>query len=103
MVSSKTFQASSAVPFVAAFSKGFVCSGGLGAVHIFEKTEEKEMFKKTKEIRVPADQQSADPTAACSQQVSCIALSPSEETVVCGTNSNQLYSIPLSSADLGKV
>ena len=82
---------------------GFVCSGGFGAVYIFEKTDEKEMFKKIKEIRIPIDQQSADPSLTCNQQITCIALSPSEETVVCSTNSNQLYSIPLSSADLGKV
>lgn len=49
------------------------------------------------------DHQSADPSLTCNQQISCIALSPSEETVVCSTNNNQLYSIPLSSADLGKV
>ena len=83
--------------------QGFVCSGGLGAVYVYERTEEKEMFKKIKEIRIPMDHQSADPSLTCNQQILCIALSPSEETVVCSTNSNQLYSIPLSSADLGKV
>ena len=82
---------------------GFVCSGGLGTVHIFEKTDEKELFKKVKEIRIPADQQSADPSQSCNQQITCIALSPSEETIVSSSNGNQLYSIPLSSTDLGKV
>ena len=82
---------------------GFVCSAGLGAVHIFEKTDEKEMYKKTKEIKIPSDQQSTDPSAACDQQILCVTLSPSEETVVCSTNKNQLFSIPLSSADIGKV
>lgn len=72
-------------------------------MYIYERTEEKEMFKKIKEIRIPMDHQSADPSLTCNQQILCIALSPSEETVVCSTNSNQLYSIPLSSADLGKV
>ena len=84
-------------------SSGFVCSAGLGAVHIFEKTDEKEMYKKSKEIKIPSDQQSTDPSAAQDQQIVCVALSPSEETVVCCTNKNQLYSIPLSATDIGKV
>ncbi|XP_066926478.1 cilia- and flagella-associated protein 57-like [Clytia hemisphaerica] len=102
LTSNKTVQPATSVPFIAAYSKGFVCSGGLGAIYVYEKTEEKEMFKKIKEIRIPIDQQSADPSLTCNQQITCIALSPSEETVVCSTNSNQLYTIPLSSADIGK-
>ena len=92
-----------AVHSVLAFSKGIICSAGLGTVHLFDKTEDKEMYKKTKEICIPADSQSADPEASRNQVMNCLALSPSEETLVASTKDNQLYSITLSSADLGKV
>ena len=92
-----------AVRSVLAFSKGIICSAGLGTVHLFDKTEEKDLYKKAKEIRIPPDSQSADPEAARNQIINCLVLSPSEETLVSSTRDNQLYSITLSSADLGKV
>ena len=92
-----------AVHSILAFSKGIICSAGLGTVHLFDKTEDKEMYKKTKEICIPADSQSADPEASRNQVINCLSLSPSEETLVSSTVDNQLYSITLSSADLGKV
>ena len=92
-----------AVHSILAFSKGIICSAGLGTVHLFDKTEDKEMYKKTKEICIPADSQSADPEASRNQVINCLSLSPSEETLVSSTIDNQLYSITLSSADLGKV
>jgi hypothetical protein len=89
---------------IAAFSKGFVCSGGAGFVHLFEKTDEKDGFKKTREIKVPVDSQSPDPQASIANQIiSTLTVSPSEETLVCSTKANQMYSISMSSADLGKV
>ena len=92
-----------AVQSVLAFSKGIICSSGLGTVHLFDKTEDKELYKKAKEIRIPPDSQSADPEASRNQVINCLTLSPSEETLVSSTRDNQLYSITLSSADLGKV
>ncbi|CAB4004810.1 cilia- and flagella-associated 57-like, partial [Paramuricea clavata] len=91
------------VTSIAAFSKGFVCSGGAGFVHLFEKTDEKDGFKKTREIKVPVDSQSPDPQASIANQIiSTLTVSPSEETLVCSTKANQMYSITMSSADLGK-
>ncbi len=92
-----------AVRSVLAFSKGIICSAGLGTVHLFDKTEEKELYRKARDIRIPSDGQSADPESSRNQVISCLALSPSEETLVSSTRDNQLYSITLSSADLGKV
>lgn len=92
------------VTSIAAFSKGFVCSGGAGVVHLFEKSDDKEGYKKSREIKVPVDSQCPDPQSAIANQViSMLAVSPSEETLVCSTKANQLYSITMSSADLGKV
>ena len=42
----------SQVSAIAAFTKGFACSGSGGSVHIFEKTNEKELYLKTKTIKV---------------------------------------------------
>jgi len=88
---------------IASFSKGFICSAGLGTVHLFEKTEEKDFYKKSREIRIPTDAQSPDPQLAEKQEVRNLTISPSEETLVCGTSTSQLYNITLSTADLGKV
>ncbi|XP_019645355.1 PREDICTED: cilia- and flagella-associated protein 57-like [Branchiostoma belcheri] len=88
---------------VAAYSKGFACAGGAGTVHIYEKTEDaKDFYKKTREIRIPQDQHSTDPSRAEAQEVRCLTVSPSEETLVASTDQNQLYHISLSSADIGK-
>ncbi|CAH1775033.1 unnamed protein product [Owenia fusiformis] len=93
---------SCAVTALVAYSKGFACSCGLGTVHMFEKTDDKDFFKKTREIKVPADPNSADPQKNEQQQIFSLAVSPSEENLVCTTEVQQLYGITLSSADLGK-
>ena len=37
---------------IVAYSKGFACACGPGTVHLFEKTDEKDFFKKAREIKV---------------------------------------------------
>ena len=37
---------------IVAYSKGFACTCGPGSVHIFEKTDDREFYRKTREIRV---------------------------------------------------
>ena len=37
---------------IVAFSKGFACASGPGTVHIFEKSDDKEFYRKTREIQV---------------------------------------------------
>jgi hypothetical protein len=37
---------------ITSYSKGFACSAGPGTVCLFEKTEEKDNYRKTREIRV---------------------------------------------------
>jgi len=37
---------------IVAYSKGFACACGPGVVHLFEKTDDKDFFKKAREIRV---------------------------------------------------
>ena len=88
---------------ITAFSKGFICSGGAGTVYLFERTEEKDFYKKSREIKLPSDSQNPDPQLSDEQEVANLTVSPSEETLVCSTKTSQLYSITLSSTDLGKV
>lgn len=37
---------------IAAYSKGFACSAGPGRVLLFEKVEEKDVYRESREIRV---------------------------------------------------
>ena len=40
------------VTSIVAYSKGFACSSGLGTVHLFEKSDEKDIYKKTRIVTV---------------------------------------------------
>ncbi|XP_043941309.1 cilia- and flagella-associated protein 57 [Protopterus annectens] len=84
------------------YSKGFACSAGPGTVILFEKTEEKEFYRKNREIRIPQDQHSYDPAQSELQEITTLCVSPSEETLLASTNQSQLYSISFSSAEMGK-
>ncbi|XP_061488605.1 cilia- and flagella-associated protein 57 isoform X1 [Rhineura floridana] len=90
------------VSAIAAYSKGFACSAGPGIVLLFEKSEEKEGYRESREIRIPQDQCSNDPNQSDKQEVVCIAFSPAEETLLISTNRNQLYLLSMSSAEMNK-
>ncbi|XP_055956153.1 cilia- and flagella-associated protein 57 [Patella vulgata] len=87
---------------IVAYSKGFASAYGQGTVHLFEKTDDKDFYKKTREIKVPADSNTTDPSKSQQQIIKCLTVSPSEETLVASTDFSQLYYLTLSSADLGK-
>ena len=90
------------------YSKGFICSGGNGTLHLFEKTDEKCLFKRTRSVTIDADPSSQMDQAmlsngATSNEIMCLTLSPSEENIVCTTRSQQLYNLTLSAADIERV
>ncbi|KAG9471587.1 hypothetical protein GDO78_014121 [Eleutherodactylus coqui] len=87
---------------ILAYSKGFLCSGGPGAVCMFEKVEDRELYRRGRNIKIPQDKNHNDSGLSEQQEVLCICLSPSEETVVVSTDRSQLYSITLSSTDVTK-
>ncbi|KAK7495825.1 hypothetical protein BaRGS_00012815 [Batillaria attramentaria] len=88
---------------IVSYSKGFACACWPGTVYLFEKTDDKDFFKKSREIKIPADSaNSADPTQPQQQIIRCLTVSPSEETLVASTDQAQLYYLTLSSADIGK-
>ncbi|MEQ2228963.1 hypothetical protein ILYODFUR_014018, partial [Ilyodon furcidens] len=83
---------------ILSYSKGFVCSTGLGTVCLFEKLEE-DVYRKSREIQILPDPASSDfPPAQC-QEIDTICISPAEDTLAISTDRGQLYSMNLSSAD----
>uniref|UniRef100_G1L4N9 Cilia and flagella associated protein 57 n=1 Tax=Ailuropoda melanoleuca TaxID=9646 RepID=G1L4N9_AILME len=86
----------------AAYSKGFACSAGPGRVLLFEKMEEKDFYRESREIRIPLDPQSNEPSQSDKQDILCLCFSPSEETLIASTSKNQLYSIAMSLTEISK-
>ncbi|XP_019854181.1 PREDICTED: cilia- and flagella-associated protein 57 [Amphimedon queenslandica] len=101
------------------YTKGFMCTSGSGTVHLFEKTEEKNNFKKVRSVSIwvdpltgiSSDQSKHDIDAGSSSgcgsegvdlEILSMAISPAEENVICNTRSRQMYVLTLSAADLGK-
>ncbi|CAO2588725.1 Cilia- and flagella-associated protein 57 [Lemmus lemmus] len=87
---------------IAAYSKGFACSAGPGRVLLFEKVDEKDGYRESREIWIPMDPQSNDPSQSDKQDVLCLCFSPSEETLIASTSKNQLYSITMSLTEISK-
>uniref|UniRef100_A0A8C9LBG8 Cilia and flagella associated protein 57 n=1 Tax=Pavo cristatus TaxID=9049 RepID=A0A8C9LBG8_PAVCR len=84
---------------VAAYSKGFACSSSPGVVLLFEKTNEKEVYKESQEIWLPQDLFTTVPKPLGRQDIICICFSPSEEAMVVSTTKNQLYMFTMPSTD----
>ena len=61
------------------------------------------MIKNTCIHQIPYDVLGGDPSRAEAHEIKMLTVSPSEETLVATTVTNQLYCMTLSSADLGKV
>uniref|UniRef100_A0A8C4J318 Cilia and flagella associated protein 57 n=1 Tax=Dromaius novaehollandiae TaxID=8790 RepID=A0A8C4J318_DRONO len=115
---------------VAAYSKGFACSSRPGVVLVFEKTEEKEVYKETQEIwphkgfghvsilqpvpcsitvadffsqvKIPRDFCNSEPEQSGREDIICICFSPSEETMIVSTTKNQLYMFTMPSTEIMK-
>ena len=72
------------------YSKGFVCSGSGGVVSIFEKSEDRDSYKKSKSFRIEDHP----------QRILSLAVSPSEETLQLETS--QAFALGLSNSDVLK-
>ncbi|EQC33951.1 hypothetical protein SDRG_08631 [Saprolegnia diclina VS20] len=76
-----------------AYTKGFVGGGAGGVIRIYEKSDDvREQYKRTKSFTIDGS----------SQIVQNLAISPSEDMLVCSLESNQLYMLTLSSTDILK-
>ncbi|TRY85109.1 hypothetical protein DNTS_023049 [Danionella cerebrum] len=87
---------------IVAYSNGFACSAGPGTVCLFERTENEEHYRRSKDIEVPPGAFTSGSSISDQQEISSLVLSPSEETLVASTDLGQLYSIHLSLVELHK-
>jgi hypothetical protein len=85
------------------FSKGFIASCGKGKAFLYEKIDDKEYFRKIRDLKIPVDQYSNDPTKTEEQCITNMCISPSEETLLVVTNWQQIYQLVFSNIDVGKV
>jgi cilia- and flagella-associated protein 57 len=89
-----------------AHSKGFVCGGDMGLVTIFERSEDKELYRKMRTLKVEAERRDADGLASNEESAKVLAFSltppPSEEYLGLLTSNKQLYTLNLSNADFTK-
>uniref|UniRef100_F6PN18 Cilia- and flagella-associated protein 57 n=1 Tax=Ornithorhynchus anatinus TaxID=9258 RepID=F6PN18_ORNAN len=90
------------VSAIAAYSKGFACSAGPGTVLLYERVEEKDAFRESREVRIPPDPNSSDPSQSDKQDIVCMCFSPSEELLIVSTNKNQLFSVTMSLIEIKK-
>lgn len=74
------------------FSKGFVVGGDNGLLSIYEKTEDKEYYKKQKSFTIEGNQ--------C--KIRNLAISPSEESLICTLENNQMFVLGLTNSDILK-
>ncbi|KAL6111417.1 cfap57 [Pungitius sinensis] len=79
-------------------SRGFACSLGPGIVCLFERN--KDGYRRSREIRIPADPHSNELSPAPPQEVHTMCMSPAERTLAISTDRGQLYSCSLSPAEV---
>lgn len=96
-------EASGNVYSILPYSKGFIAACGKGKAYLYEKIDDpKEFFAKKCDLKIPIDQYSNDPTKTEDQSITSMCISPSEETLLCVTNWQQIYQLVFSNIDVGK-
>jgi WD40 repeat protein len=84
---------SNSIESIVGFSKGLVTGSDDGQIAIYEKSDEKDLYKRSKVFTI-------DNNAV---KIRHLALSHTEEQLICATENNQLFSFALSNADIMKV
>jgi len=77
---------------IVAYSKGFVCGADGGMIYVFERSEDKEYYKRAKSFKIESN----------AVKIKNLAVSPSEEQLVCTLANCQAYVLPLSNTDILK-
>ncbi|XP_046709252.1 cilia- and flagella-associated protein 57-like isoform X2 [Silurus meridionalis] len=75
-------------------SNGFACSDAPGLVCLYEKTKDKENYRKTVEIKIPGD--------LPLQAIATMCISPKEETLAVTTDRGQMFHVNLTSIKDGE-
>ena len=73
---------------IAYSNKGFICGGDNGVLSIYEKSEDKDYYKRTKSFTIENQ----------GVKIKNLALSPSEENLICTLENNQMYVLGLSNS-----
>ena len=77
---------------IATFSKGFICGCESGIVLVFERGDDKELYKRINKLSIPQQPHS----------IIHLAVTPSEETLACVLSNHQIYSLNLSQIEVLK-
>jgi WD40 repeat protein len=80
----------SCVESLCVYSKGFVVGSDEGVITLFEKTDDRDLYKRTRSFRNESN----------SFKVRSMALSPSEDALVIALDNSQLFTFLLSNADI---
>jgi cilia- and flagella-associated protein 57 len=92
------------VSSIVPYSKGFIAACGHGQGFLFEKSDnDKELFRKVRELKIPLDQFSTDPSRSQHQRITSMFVSPNEETLLAVTEWQQIYQLIFSNIDVAKV
>jgi len=83
------------------YSKGFICGGDMSLVSIFEKSDDKELYRKMKTMKVDSKKDETG-MESDSMKVKSFALSQQEEYLCLTSSNNQIYLLNLSNADFSK-
>lgn len=94
----ETHEVTSLIPY----SKGFIASCGKGRAYLYEKIDDKDFFRKARELKIPTDQYSNDPSKTEDQVITSMCVSPAEEIILAVTNWQQIYQLAFSNIDVGK-
>eukprot|EP01064_Diplonema_japonicum_P011612 TRINITY_DN1900_c3_g1_i2.p1 TRINITY_DN1900_c3_g1~~TRINITY_DN1900_c3_g1_i2.p1 ORF type:complete len:1214 (+),score=235.47 TRINITY_DN1900_c3_g1_i2:41-3643(+) len=84
------------------YAKGFICGGDMGLVFLFERSDDKEVYRKMKAMKVDHKRECDTPMEADSIKVKSFALTQQEEFLALATSNNQIYLLNLSNADFSK-
>ena len=84
------------------YAKGFICGGDMGLVFIFERSDDKEVYRKMKAMKVDHKRDSEAVVESDSMRIRCFALTQQEEYLALSTSNNQVYLLNLSNADFSK-
>jgi hypothetical protein len=74
-----------------AYSKGFICGCDEGIIYLFER-DDREIYKQTKSFQIDNNY----------VKIKAIAISPSEDNIICTLENNQSYVLGLSNTDILK-
>lgn len=88
-----------------AYSKGFICGGDMGLVTIFERSEDKELYRKMRTLKVEGEKKETDGIGG-DDAIKVLSFSltppPAEEYLAMMTSNKQIYVLNLSNADFNK-